>query len=155
MLDICSRSHDGTPLDATTRTRLMARYHAWSARGIRVLAVATRTLDSPPPYGRDLERELSFAGFLTFLDRPKADAAEAMGGADRIQAVRSLTVEGSGRDLAVGGSVTPEAPPNVNLVADYRRTQFGGWPWPDPAPVHPRDESRFARHPGGRVERPR
>src|SRR5688572_13947095 len=51
-----------------------------------------------------------------------ADAAEAMGGADRIQAVRSLTVEGSGRDLAVGGSVTPEAPPNVNLVADYRRT---------------------------------
>jgi glyoxylase-like metal-dependent hydrolase (beta-lactamase superfamily II) len=51
-----------------------------------------------------------------------ADAAEAMGGADRIQAVRALTMEGSGRDLAVGGSVTPEAPPNVNLVADYRRT---------------------------------
>ena len=51
-----------------------------------------------------------------------ADAAEAMGGADRIQAVRSLTMEGSGRDLAVGGSVTPEAPPNVNLVSEYRRT---------------------------------
>ena len=51
-----------------------------------------------------------------------ADAAEAMGGADRIQAVQSLTMEGSGRDLAVGGSVTPEAPPNVNLVTDYRRT---------------------------------
>ena len=51
-----------------------------------------------------------------------ADAAEAMGGADRIQAARSLTMEGSGRDLAVGGSVTPDAPPNVNLVSDYRRT---------------------------------
>lgn len=51
-----------------------------------------------------------------------ADAAEAMGGAARLQAVRSLTVEGSGRDLAVGGSVTPDAPPNVNLVSDYRRT---------------------------------
>ena len=50
-----------------------------------------------------------------------ADAAEAMGGADRLQAVQSLTMEGSGRDLAVGGSVTPETPPNVNLVSDYRR----------------------------------
>ncbi len=43
-------------------------------------------------------------------------------GAERLQAVQSLTMEGSGRDLAVGGSVTPEAPPNVNLVADYRRS---------------------------------
>jgi glyoxylase-like metal-dependent hydrolase (beta-lactamase superfamily II) len=51
-----------------------------------------------------------------------ADAAEAMGGADRLQAARALTMEGSGRDLAVGGSVTPDAPPNVNLVTDYRRT---------------------------------
>ena len=51
-----------------------------------------------------------------------ADAAEAMGGADRIQAVRSLTMEGAGRDLAVGGSVTPEAPPNVNLVTGFQRT---------------------------------
>jgi len=49
-------------------------------------------------------------------------AADAMGGATRLQAIRSLTMEGSGRDLAVGGSVTPEAPPNVNLVTEYRRT---------------------------------
>ncbi|HEY6507993.1 MAG TPA: hypothetical protein VIY56_08255, partial [Vicinamibacterales bacterium] len=50
------------------------------------------------------------------------DAADAMGGATRLQAIQSLTLEGSGRDLAVGGSVTPEAPPNVNLVTEYRRT---------------------------------
>ena len=50
-----------------------------------------------------------------------ADAAEAMGGAARLQSARSLTMEGSGRDLAVGGSVTPETPPNVNLVSEYRR----------------------------------
>ena len=36
---------------------------------------------------------------------------------------------------------------------DYRRTQFGGWPWPEDAPVHGRDEGRFARHADGRVER--
>jgi redox-sensitive bicupin YhaK (pirin superfamily) len=37
--------------------------------------------------------------------------------------------------------------------ADYRRTEFGGWPWPSDAPVHPREEGRFARHADGRVER--
>jgi hypothetical protein len=39
-------------------------------------------------------------------------------------------------------------------MADYRRTQFGGWPWPDPAPVHGREAARFARHPDGREEAP-
>ena len=41
-----------------------------------------------------------------------------------------------------------------NAFADYRRTQFGGWPWPDDAPVHPRDAGKFARHADGRVEKP-
>jgi redox-sensitive bicupin YhaK (pirin superfamily) len=37
--------------------------------------------------------------------------------------------------------------------ADYQRTQFGGWPFPENAPVFPRTEGRFARHADGRVER--
>ncbi len=36
--------------------------------------------------------------------------------------------------------------------SDYRRTQFGGWPWPSDAPVHPRERGRFARHVDGRIE---
>ncbi len=36
--------------------------------------------------------------------------------------------------------------------ADYRRTQFGGWPWPATAPVHPREQGRFAGHADGRIE---
>ena len=38
--------------------------------------------------------------------------------------------------------------------ADYRRTGFGGWPWPTDDPVHDRDAGRFARHADGRIERP-
>ena len=42
----------------------------------------------------------------------------------------------------------------MQTMQDYRRTQFGGWPWADSAPVHGTDPARFARHPGGREERP-
>jgi redox-sensitive bicupin YhaK (pirin superfamily) len=36
--------------------------------------------------------------------------------------------------------------------ADYRRTGFGGWPWPVDDPVHGRDQERFARHADGKTE---
>ena len=36
--------------------------------------------------------------------------------------------------------------------ADYRATEFGGWPWGASDPVHPREQGRFARHADGRVE---
>jgi redox-sensitive bicupin YhaK (pirin superfamily) len=39
--------------------------------------------------------------------------------------------------------------------ADYRATGFGGWPWPSDAPVHPREQGRFAVHADGRREEPR
>ena len=35
---------------------------------------------------------------------------------------------------------------------DYRRTQFGGWPFAADDPVHARDRGRFARHADGRIE---
>lgn len=36
--------------------------------------------------------------------------------------------------------------------ADYRRTQFGGWPWKQPDPVHPPQRGRFARFADGTEE---
>lgn len=35
---------------------------------------------------------------------------------------------------------------------DYRRTQFGGWPWPSNEPTHPREQGRFAKHADGHIE---
>lgn len=37
---------------------------------------------------------------------------------------------------------------------DYRRTRFGGWPWPHEGPVHPRGQGRFAVHADGRHDAP-
>jgi len=42
----------------------------------------------------------------------------------------------------------------VKAFEDYNRTQFGGWPWPSPDPVHERKAQRFAVHVDGSVERP-
>jgi redox-sensitive bicupin YhaK (pirin superfamily) len=41
----------------------------------------------------------------------------------------------------------------MQAFSDYQRTRFGGWPWADDAPVHPRDAGRFAKHADGRVEK--
>ena len=38
--------------------------------------------------------------------------------------------------------------------ADYRATEFGGWPWAADDPVHGPDPDRFARRPDGEQERP-
>ncbi|MBC2840376.1 pirin family protein [Robiginitalea sp. SC105] len=35
------------------------------------------------------------------------------------------------------------------VMQDFRLTQFGGWPWRHPDPVHDRDAGRFARFPDG------
>ena len=38
--------------------------------------------------------------------------------------------------------------------SDYRRTQFGGWPWDADDPVHGNEDARFAKHADGRIEKP-
>ena len=36
-------------------------------------------------------------------------------------------------------------------INDYRRSEFGGWPWPRYDVVHPRNQGRFARYADGSV----
>jgi Mg2+-importing ATPase len=57
---------------------LEQRFQQWSSSGTRVVAVAARTVDSRSSYSRDDERGLTFAGFLTFIDRPKEGVREAI-----------------------------------------------------------------------------
>ena len=48
------------------------------AAGSRVIAVATRSADGRATVTADDEHDLDLAGFLTFVDRPKADAGDAL-----------------------------------------------------------------------------
>lgn len=42
----------------------------------------------------------------------------------------------------------------TEAINDYRRTSFGGWPWPRHDNVHAPEKGRFALYPGGREETP-
>jgi Mg2+-importing ATPase len=65
-------------LDDDARAALRARHEAWAADGVRALAVATRPLPAATAVAVRDERDLCFAGFVTFLDRPRPDAADAV-----------------------------------------------------------------------------
>ncbi|MGE0196845.1 MAG: HAD-IC family P-type ATPase, partial [Methylocystis sp.] len=77
VLDICTRLDIGgseRPLGAAARAALEEIFKDKSAKGFRVLAVATRRVRARAAYGRDDETEMTFKGFLVFHDPPKADA---------------------------------------------------------------------------------
>jgi redox-sensitive bicupin YhaK (pirin superfamily) len=58
-----------------------------------------------------------------------------------------------GEPVAQHGPFVMNEPSEIQeAIRDYNRTQFGGWPWPNDAPVHARDRGRFAIHADGRAE---
>jgi Mg2+-importing ATPase len=78
VLEICTCTVNGAVLTVARRAELERRYDEWTSQGIRVLAVATRSLPEQATYSRDDERDMTFIGFLTFLDRPKEGVAQAI-----------------------------------------------------------------------------
>jgi P-type Mg2+ transporter len=66
------------PLDQSARQGCEAVFHELSAKGYRVLAVAYAEVAPKVAYGKEDERQLVFAGFLTFADHPLPAAAEAL-----------------------------------------------------------------------------
>jgi redox-sensitive bicupin YhaK (pirin superfamily) len=72
-------------------------------------------------------------------------------------ASEALMLQGKpiGEPIARHGPFVMNTPQEVHRAyADYRATQFGGWPWSRNDPVHGREKARFAQHADGRVERP-
>ncbi|MDD2925421.1 magnesium-translocating P-type ATPase [Rhodoferax sp.] len=80
VLALCTHAgDDATALDAARRADIEARFEAWSGQGYRVLGVASRPVPArSDPYSRSDEAQLCFAGFLLFMDPPKADARQTV-----------------------------------------------------------------------------
>ena len=66
-------------IDGAAREMIRARYQALEQRGYRALAVAVRRMDSgQQALHADDERDLTFAGLVSFMDPPKLSAAQAL-----------------------------------------------------------------------------
>jgi hypothetical protein len=107
--------------------------HVFSGKGIRI---GDRTIDGP-------------SMIRVQPDHPVP--LEAMNGPVEILLLQGRPI---GEPVAQYGPFVMNTRAELEQAfADYRRTLFGGWPWPENAPVHGRDAGRFARHADGRVER--
>ena len=73
-----SGSGEELPLTEAARATCRETYESLSARGLRVLAVATRKVESELAYSTADERDLVLVGFLAFADPPLAGAKEAL-----------------------------------------------------------------------------
>jgi redox-sensitive bicupin YhaK (pirin superfamily) len=101
------------------------------------------------------ELPLRHGAVVRCLDDVELVAGSGDGSAEQSGAVEVLVLQGR----PIGEPVARNGPFVMNTEAeirqafdDYRRTQFGGWPWPQDDPAHGQDPQRFARYPDGRTE---
>jgi len=145
--------------------------HSWASQPESDLAIWSISLEKdatwtvPPATGPHTVRTLNF-----FAGTSLRAAGRLVTGpsAVQVQANQPITIEAvdgpadvlllQGRPI--GEPVAQYGPFVMNTreelqraFSDYQRTLFGGWPWPENAPVHGRDPVRFAKHADGRVER--
>ena len=103
--------------------------------------------------GADLEvagRRLPAHALLRLAPEPEIELRAA--GACELLLLRGRPIA---EPVAQYGPFVMNRPEEIQqAMRDYRRTEFGGWPWSSDAPVHPREAGRFAIHADGRRERP-
>lgn len=87
------------PMDAQQAAAIDARVQAWSGQGYRVLGLAVRRSKPQDAYGRQDEAGLAFAGFLLFLDPPKAGMAQTLK-AMTARGIRVKVITGDNRYVA-------------------------------------------------------
>lgn len=81
VLEVCTdiEQANGTRIPvASGRQILMKLYEEASSKGFRVLGVACKSLQPGEAYGREQETGMSFAGFVSFFDPPKANIANTI-----------------------------------------------------------------------------
>ena len=120
VLSICTQvERDGAVCaltDAVT-SELSAYYEAKGKAGFRVLALASRAVSAKGAYQRDDEGEMVFAGFLLFLDPPKADAARVLGDLAKLN-VEVKVITGDNRFVTGHLAATVGLDPTSMLTGD-------------------------------------
>ncbi len=143
--------------------------HSWAADPEHEVAIWTIRMSvgahwTLPPAGADTQRTLYFfAGDSVELDGRRIDTHAALWlRPDHAAALVNGPTEAEflllqGRPLAE--PVAQHGPFVMNYqgeirqaFVEYQQTQFGGWPWSRPDPVHAHERGRFAIHADGRVE---
>ncbi|PWU30656.1 magnesium-translocating P-type ATPase [Pseudomonas sp. RW407] len=90
VLGLCTHYESGPeaaarPLDETAQAAVHGQYHALEQEGLRVLGIAWRPVPRDHPHARvDDESALVLAGFVAFLDPPKASAGAALAALARV-----------------------------------------------------------------------
>ncbi|MBI2391598.1 MAG: pirin family protein [Deltaproteobacteria bacterium] len=143
---------------------------SWAARPDTDVAIWTIELapharwTAPPAIGPSTRRTLYFfEGESLTIGGPLFQshaAVEVVAGApveivngERPSELLMLQGRPIGQPVVQYGPFVMSSPEQIQqAMLDYRRTRFGGWPWPSDAPTHPRERGRFARHVDGRVE---
>jgi redox-sensitive bicupin YhaK (pirin superfamily) len=145
---------------------------SWASQAGADVAIWTLKLDAgarytlPPATGSGTRRQLYFfkgrslsvdgqvVGEHGALELRADQPAALLAGPDGCE---GLVLQGRpiGEPVAqVGPFVMNTREELQQAFSDYQQTQFGGWPWPDSAPVHGASPERQARHADGRLERP-
>jgi calcium-translocating P-type ATPase len=110
------------PLDQAERERVTRQVESFASQGLRVLALARRSLPSgaKPPDRDEAERDLCFLGLITMLDPPRAEVIEAVARCHRagirivlITGDHPLTAAAIAHQVGIGG----EGPVLVNAQA--------------------------------------
>ena len=120
VLSICTQvERDGAvcALTDVVTAELSAYYEAKGKAGFRVLALATRAVSAKGAYQRDDEAEMVFAGFLLFLDPPKADAARVLGDLAKLN-VEVKVITGDNRFVTGHLAATVGLDPTSMLTGD-------------------------------------
>lgn len=144
---------------------------SWASRPESDLAIWHLRLDPGAslqlPRARDAETVRTLYCFLgdglsidgTSVDTPTASLLDPLAPAEltATDRVECLVLQGRpiGEPVARYGPFVMTTEEQIQQAFDdYRRTGFGGWPWPSDEPVSPADQDRFARHPDGSIEQP-
>jgi quercetin 2,3-dioxygenase len=144
---------------------------SWAAEAEADVAMWTLKLDAgaewvlPPAAGPKTERTLYFFSGQRLKVGPRVLTGAVGARLDARAPIRLEAVGAPAEALLLQGRPIAEpiarhGPFVMNTreeiqkaYEDFRATQFGGWPWPRPDPVHGTEKQRFAQRPDGTLEK--